>query len=339
MSALVESVLGLRLVDPGWLLLLLAVPVAWWIGARGRRPSVVFAPAMFTTALTNDGGSAPRSWRVRLLPLPRLLQIAGLVVLAVALARPVQRDELPLKTQGIDIVLCLDLSSSMEAKDMDPARSRLAIAKSAAAEFVKGRPDDRIGLVCFARFPDLRCPLTLDHRALLEFLAEVRLVDKEGPEDATGIGTALARSTQVLRGSAAPSKVVILLTDGEENVATADTPEEIAPVHAAQLMAELGVRAYTISAGRLTTDAEGSAVPIDTPQIELVASKTGGRFFSAQDATAVADRYAAIDKLETAEFDEPRFKIEERYLGFLLAGMLLMLLSRLVSSTVLGVLP
>lgn len=339
MNGIFEAATGLRLVDPVWLAIGLLVPVAWWFGHRGRRPAVVFGPAAFTSAMAGDGAPRPRSLRVRLLGVPRGLQVLGMLALALALARPVQRDELPLTTRGIDIVLCLDLSSSMEAKDLDPTRTRVEIAKTAASAFVRGRPHDRIGLVCFARYPDLRCPLTLDHRALLEFLDGVELVDKEGPEDATGIGTALARSVQVLRGGDARSKVVILLTDGEENVATAETPDEIAPVHAAQLCAELGVRAYTISAGVGTTDLDGNPVPIDTTQLERVASKTGGRFFSAKDANAVEAVYEAIDELETVEFDEPRYKIEERYLPFLLTALTLLLAGRFLGATVLGVAP
>ena len=110
-------------------------------------------------------------------------------------------------------------------------------------------PDDRIGLVCFARYPDLKCPLTLDHRALGEILDEVTTVESDGPEDATGIGTAVARAAQVLQRGIGESRVVILLTDGEENVATTRTPDEIAPLYAAQLCVELGVKVYAIAAG------------------------------------------------------------------------------------------
>ena len=159
---------------------------------------------------------------VRLLPLPWLLQIAGMLLLAWAMARPAERVPLPRESKGIDIVLCLDVSSSMKANDLAADRTRLDVAKGAAAGFVAGRREDRIGLVSFARFPDLRCPPTRDHDALGEFLRDLAMVEGDGPEDATGIGAAVARAAQVLQSGAAQAKVIILLTDGEENIATAE---------------------------------------------------------------------------------------------------------------------
>src|SRR5262249_8723088 len=150
-------------------------------------------------------------------------------------ARPVERTQIPHQHPGIDILLCLDLSSSMAATDLDPQQDRLQVAKAAARRFVDARASDRIGLLCFARYPDLRCPLTLDHAALQQVVERVAMMPNDSPEDATGIGTALCRAAAVLRASQARAKVVILLTDGEENVATVQTPDEIAPLHAAQL--------------------------------------------------------------------------------------------------------
>ena len=149
----------------------------------------------------------------------------------------------------------------------------------------------------------------------------------------------MARAAQVLQGSESKSKVVILLTDGAENVATARTPEEIAPLHAAQLCEELGVRVYTIAAGIGSPNASGEMVPLDTGQVERLAERTGGRFFEARDAGAVAGVYGYIDDLEKVEFDEPRYKVEERFPAFLICALLLLLLSRGLESTVLEVLP
>ena len=322
----------MTLQNPLWLLLALLVPLALWLRWRRGAPSVLFAPGAFLERVAG-------SWRVRLLPLPWLLLVAGLSLAVVALARPVEHVPLPHETEGIDIMLCLDTSSSMTANDMDPQRTRLDVARDAAARFVAGRPNDRIGLVCFARFPDLRCPPTPDHDALRNFLAAVAPVAGDGPEDATGIGTAVARAAQVLRASPAKARVVILLTDGEENIATAERPEEIAPVHAGQLCRELGVKVYAIAAGLGSRRPSGDWVEIDTRQVQRLAATAGGRFFEARDAGAVAGVYREIDELERVAFEEPRTNVEERFLPFLVAAVVLLLASRLLQSTLLAVMP
>jgi Ca-activated chloride channel homolog len=311
--------------DPWLLLLALLIPAAIWVRRRRGEPAVRFGPAPLLSGL-------PKSWRVRLLPLPGILAVLGLLLLVVALARPVHKAPLPLRTQGIDIVLCLDTSSSMAARDLDPARNRLAVAKDAAARFIAGRPQDRVGLVRFARYPDLRCPLTLDHAALGNLLAEVRMVDADGPEDATGIGTAVAMAAKILRNSRTRSKVVIVLTDGEENVATAQTPQEIAPVHAAQLCKELGVRVYAIAVGSSARGAPDGRLSVDTTQVRNMAERCEGAFFEAPDAAALAAVYAHIDRLEKVVIEEPQYRIEERFLRFLAAALALLLGSRLARS-------
>lgn len=315
------------LLDPWLLVTGLLVPVALW---RRRRPAAVpFAPG---SLLAPAPPHLPKSWRVRLLPLPRALQALALLLAVVALARPARREMLPLRTEGIDILLCLDTSSSMKANDMDQRRTRLEVAKAAAAEFIRGRPEDRIGLISFARYPDVRCPLTLDHEALGGILAGVTTVEGDGPEDATGIGTAVARAAQVLQADERRERVVILLTDGDENVATAGAPGEIAPSHAAQLCAALGARVYAVAVG-----ARGPK--LDTGPLERMSRKTGGEFHEARDASAMGAVYRQIDMLEKAGFDKPRYVIEDRFLPFLIAAITLLLLGRLLESTVLGVFP
>ncbi len=316
------------MIHPWFLLLAVLVPVALW--RRRGAPPVLFAPPV-------DG--LPTTWRVRLLPVPRGLQALGLLLLVVALARPVTRVPLPNTTEGIDIMLCLDTSSSMTMNDLDPVRTRLAVAKAAAARFVAGRPNDRIGLLAFARYPDLRCPPTLDHDAMQQFLGNVAQVRGDGPEDATGIGTAVARAAQVLGGGAARSRVVILLTDGEENVATTQTPKEIAPVHAGQLCRRLGVRVYAIAVGLGKRNRAGEWVDLDTRQVRWLAEKTGGKFFLARDADAVAGVYRDINALERVVFEEPRYRTVESFPPFLAAALVLLLLGRLVERTVLAVTP
>lgn len=337
MGAVFQEWTGLTLLDPWFLLLALLVPLALWLGRRHGAPAVRFAPGMLLRS--RDGERLPRSWRSVLVPLPLILAALGLLALVVALARPAERERLPLEREGIDIMLCLDTSSSMTADDMDRRRTRLDVARDAATAFIRGRPEDRIGLISFARYPDLRCPLTLDHDALTEILAEVATVHSDGPEDATGIGAAVARAAEVLQGGAERSQVVILLTDGDENVALAGKSNEIPPAHAAQLCRQLDVRVYAVVAGVGRRDPSGALVKLDTKPIERLASRTGGTFHRARDAGAVAAVYERIDQLEKAAFEEPRFGIEDRFLLFLLAGIVLLLLARLLGATVLEVLP
>lgn len=329
--------------DPAWLALLL-LPVLLWL-RRPRDPALTFAPAGLladTRVVAPDpavpGAAAlvermPGSWRVTLRGLPRALELLGLVCAVLALARPVQRVAVPVRTEGIDIVLCLDTSSSMTANDMDLRRTRLEVAQDAATQFVRGRPEDRIGLVTFARYPDLRCPPTLDHEALTKTLTAVATAAGDGPEDATGIGTAVARAAQVLQGGVGTSRVVILLTDGDENVALSGVPGEIAPAHAAQLCRQLGVKVHSIVVGVGRPSAAGGAVPLGTGQVRSLAQRTGGTFQAARDANAVATVYETIDRMEKAAFVEPKTTAEDRFLSFLVAAIALVGLGRLLGAT------
>ncbi len=321
---------GLGFSSPALLLLVLLVPVALLARARRRAPAVVFAPPV---------RGLPGSPRTRLRAVLAAVEFLGLVLLVVALARPIDRVRLPLEVEGIDIILCMDVSSSMASTDMDPNRSRLEIAKEAAERFVAGRDSDRVGLISFAGFPDVLCPLTLDHRAVAELLAGLELVEEDGPEDLTGIGTALAKAAQALRASDAASKVVVLLTDGEENVARADTPDEIGPLSAARLCREFDVRVSTIVAGVGRPGPGGAWLPLDRTQVKAVAESTGGGFYEATDAAAMASVYATIDAMERARFADPRYEVEERFLPILIAGLALLLSSRLLRATRLEVWP
>ncbi len=302
--ALVLVALGVLLVVLRWV----------W---QGRRDGV---HASVATLFLDD--PLPRSWRDRMAWLPDALGLVAVAVLGVALAEPVERVPLPDDVEGIDILLCLDTSSSMTALDLDETRTRLDVARDAAKRFVEARPDDRIGVVSFARYPDLRCPPTLDHEAVDDVLAELAPVDPDGSEDATGIGTAIARAASTLAATVRPTRVVILLTDGEENVASMESTDEIAPVHAAQLCEELGVRVYTIVAGDV------SASGIDTTQVERVAARTGGMFFVARDASTIDNVYSLIDQLERAPTTTPRFGIEHRFATLATLAFLLFAASR-----------
>jgi len=320
---------GIELLDPGFLLLLPLPLLALWLRRRVARRAVRFAPAAL--------GALPRSWRVRLRWLPALAWALGLCGVVVALARPAERVLLASATEGIDMLLCVDTSSSMTAADLGRAGTRLDLAREAATSFVRARPHDRIGVLSFARFPDLRCPPTLDHEALVRLLAEVATVTGEGPEDFTGIGAAVARAAQILEGASAQSPVVILLTDGEENVATRGTSGEIAPVHAAQLCRTLGVRVYAIAVGGESV--RGPRAPPDLASLQKIAATTGGALFKAGDAAALAAAYARIDDLERSGFQEVRHGLAERQLPLLLLSVLLLLLGRGCEATLLRVLP
>lgn len=325
---------ALVMATPMALALALLVPLALARARRRGPPAARFAPAAL---LARE--PLPATWRTRLAALPDALAAAGLLLAIVALARPVARVPLPPRAEGVDVLVCLDVSSSMTSRDMDARRTRLDLAKEAAARFVAGRPQDRIGLVTFARYPDVVCPPTLDHAALARMLARVETVPGDGPEDATGLGAAVARAAQVLAGGRARSKVVVLLTDGEENVATARTPREIAPVHAAQLCERLGVRVHAIAAGVGRRDAQGRWVALDTSALVALADRTGGAFFEARDARAIAAVYAAIDELETVTFEDPRHATEERFVPWLVAGLGLLALGETLRRTRLEVLP
>lgn len=339
MMALLERLTGLAWLAPSFFLAALLVPAALWWRRRRGDAAIRFGPGLLVAAgTTADGPAIPGTWRTALRWLPRALEAAGLLAVVVALARPVHRELVPLESEGIDILLCLDTSSSMTATDLDRARTRLLVARDAAVEFIAGRPFDRIGLLTFARYADVRCPLTLDHAALSRILTDLRTVTSDGPEDATGIGAAVARAAQVLAKGTSKSKVVILLTDGEENVALPGAKGEIAPAHAAQLAESLGVRVYAIVAGGGAT-ASTTPTRLDTGPIERLVKRTGGALLEARDAGAVRAVYAKVNALERSAFVEARYATTDAFLPFLLAALSLLLLARLLEATVLAVLP
>ncbi len=298
---------------PAWLLLLPFPPLLlawrWFRGAAAR-------------AVAADPAGLPRSLRQRLVALPTLLLLLALTLSVFALARPVKRIPLPVVHAGIDVMLVLDVSSSMRGLDLDPNQNRLQVAVAAAQEFIEARPHDRIGLVRFARYTDLRCPPTLDHAALLQMLEAEQPMEEDAAEDATGIGAAVALAAEVLAGADSTSKVVVLLTDGEENVAGRHAPEAIAPLHAGQFGAEVGVRVHAITVGKGRRAEDGSLQPIDTRQVEALAQQTGGRAWTVQDARALRSVYAEIDAMETAPAAEQRFRIVDHY-PILIRGALL----------------
>jgi Ca-activated chloride channel family protein len=307
-----------------------------WCRARAAVPVPYSALAMFAPEPRRRLAASPalrRRW------VPAGCEWLSLGLALCALARPVWREPLPPERLGLDVVLCLDCSSSMRVADLDGARPRLQVATAVAAEFARARPDDRIGLVAFARYPDLRCPPTLDHEALAELLLGLQLVPADSDEDATGIGGAVALAAQVLARSEAKGKVVVLLTDGEENVATANTPQEIAPVHAAQLCQRLGVRVHGIVTGQGHVRADGQVLPLDTTAVQQLAAGSGGRFYRATSAAALQQVYAAIAALETVPFAEPKLRSRELFAWPLLLAVACAWLARWLRARGLGVWP
>lgn len=317
--------------DAPWaLLLLLLLPM---LVSRRRREVARNAAVLWVRV-----GAA---WAAGLTALPlraiTLLPWAALALALLALARPQQGLRLSeTETRGVDIVLALDISPSMRAEDFRP-RNRLFVAKETAREFIRQRPHDRIGLVAFAATSFTQCPLTLDHAVLIELLSGL---DFGMAEDGTAIGMGLATSVARLKESKTPSKVVVLLTDGQNNRGAID------PLTGAELAAALGVRVYTVLVGR------GGVVPVpmDDPvfgrRIEMVrmevdegalrdiARRTGGRFYRALDPDALAGIYDAIDRLERAPIRSIQYR-EYVDLGPVLLGCAgaLMLVYGLSSTT------
>ncbi len=282
----------MRFADPWWLLALapLLGTAAYFALSKGarRRPRILhpLVPALL---------GLPKGPRVRLRHAPLVLRLSCLALLVLALARPQGALSLEkVHAEGIDIVLVLDASGSMQFDDFQP--NRLAAAKEAAAEFVTSRPADRIGLVTFATTAVLRSPLTLDHAALRGILERVEFAD----ESQTAIGVALAAAVNRLRGSDSKGKAVVLLTDGANNAGDID------PLTAAQVAAAMGVKVYTIGAGARPEEMPlmrrmfgAIPQPVDEGQLTRIAQATGGRFFRATDGSALGLIYAEIGRLET----------------------------------------
>ena len=326
-----------RFEDP-WVLGLLAV-IPLVIGLRFRRaPRPATLRYAAVDAVREAGGGAAR-W---LSAVPAVLRALAVAAAVVALARPqtgVSSESV--LTEGIDIVMVLDVSSSMLAEDLSP--NRLEAAKVVAADFVAGRTNDRVGLVAFAGQAFTQAPLTVDRGVVRGLLGElgVGMI-----EDGTAVGMGLATAVKRLQASAAASQVVVLLTDGRNNRG------EIGPVTAAQMAQALGVRVYTIGVGTQGTarvpvdDPLGGrqyvtvAVDIDEATLREVAEGTGGRYYRATDNESLAAIYAEIDELERTEIEVENFTtFEERFPVMLMVALALLVLELVLRQTVLRRLP
>lgn len=334
----------MTLASPYSLLLLLplaALAVRRW---RQERPTLPFVYATWLRPASHDATSAaPSDARARYLRLPDLLLIAGLALAILAHARPMRQVMREVRAEGLRIVFCLDVSSSMAEKDMDATRDRLAVAKAEILRFLQQRPNDRVALILFARFPDLVCPLTTDHEAFRERLEAAQGMRKDGPEDATGIGAALARAALAFssegEGEANGDRFVVLLTDGEENVATSRNPYEIAPTHGGQLLRTLKLPVFGIALGSGMTNVRGQEIPLDTAPMRSVCDQTGGLFARAEDAQSLSRVYEQIQTLKPS----PRTRTEVEFLTYerpiLLLAALLVAAAIGLRATILRVIP
>jgi Ca-activated chloride channel family protein len=282
---------------PWVLLALLAIPalLAW----RARRARTRPAAVLWGTVSGLPRGGA-WAW---LLQFVRVLPWIVLALAIVAAARPQQGlQQSEVDSRGVDIVLAIDISRSMSASDMGGG-TRLDVARATARDFARGRPHDRVGIVGFAGTAFTQCPLTLDHETLVSLVEGLNF---GLAEDGTAIGMGLATSVQRLRESRTPSKVVVLLTDGENNRGAID------PLTAADLAKALGVKVYSVLVGRPSIEPVTVDDPVlgrvqtlvnvgvdERPLVEI-ARRTGGRFFRAGDASTLSGVYAEIDRLERA---------------------------------------
>lgn len=272
-------------------LALLAVPVAY-LGWRRKRFAYAVSSAVALTGLRP-------TMRVRLARFLPVLRVLAVVLFAGGIARPrIGQANAIVPEQGIDIVLTIDISGSMKANQFGQGQTRLVAAKDVVRSFIKGRQNDRIGVVVFQKDALALSPPTLDYQALDSIVAKL---DTGLLPDGTGIGMGLSTAVDMLRQSSAASRVVILLTDGEQNAPS------ISPLDAAQLARALGIRVYTIGV-QSPQSASGMGDTPDAQTLQAMADATGGQYYPADNPKALADVYTSIGNLETSHIGRERFE-------------------------------
>ena len=324
-----------------FLLLLLLIPYILWYFLDNKKKEPTLRMSDTFAYLY-----APKSWKVRLVHLPMVLRCIVFSLVVIVLARPQTHNSWGSRTvEGIDIMLAMDVSTSMLAEDLRP--NRMEAAKDVAAEFISGRPADNIGLTIFAGESFTQCPMTTDHASLFNLLQNVRtdMAAMGLIEDGTAIGMGLANAVSRLKDSKAKSKVVILLTDGSNNRG------DISPITAAQIAKSLGIRVYTIGVGtnkvaRYPMPVAGGVqyvnipVEIDNKTLSEIAALTDGNFYRATNNKELQQIYHDIDKLEKSKMNVKKFsKRYEAYQPFALVAVLLLLLEILLRNTVLRRIP
>lgn len=284
---------------------------------------------------------APKSLRQRLMWLPKALRCAAFTLIVIAMARPQTTTGWGEKSvEGIDIMLAMDVSTSMLATDLEP--NRIEAAKSVAAEFINDREDDNIGLAIFAGEAFTQCPMTTDRAALLALLKDVRTdIAATGViEDGTAIGMGLATAISRLEDSKAKSKVVILLTDGNNNMG------DISPNMAAEIADSMHVRVYTIGVGtkgvvQIPVSVAGTQQSLnvqsdlDEDMLSSIATQTGGKFYRATNKKELRRIYDDINKLEKSKLDVKQYnKRYEIFQPFVIAALIIILLELILRMTV-----
>ncbi|NOR86570.1 MAG: VWA domain-containing protein [Bacteroidales bacterium] len=323
--------------NPGffWLMILIPAFIGWYWWKHKSNHAYMIISSLDTLK------GAPKSLRQQLIHLPFVIKMLIISLLIVALARPQsssKREEL--SVDGIDIMMALDVSGSMLAQDLQP--NRLEASKKVAMDFVKGRPNDRVGLVVFSGEAFTQCPLTTDHQVLQSLFREV----KSGMiEDGTAIGDGLATAISRLKDSQAISKVIILLTDGVSNMGALDASS------AAEIAKMYGIRVYTIGVGTMGTapypvqtpfgvQLQPMEVKIDEALLKQVASLTDGKYFRATSNKKLQEIYLAIDHLEKSKIDVTVFsKKSEEFDPWAITAALLLILMVVLKYTYLKTLP
>lgn len=313
-----------------WLLLIVPAAIVWYVlRHKKQEASVRFSDLSGFAKL-------PKTWKAYLRHLLFALKVAALALLIVALARP-QSSSTNKKSniEGIDIVMAMDVSGSMLARDLKP--DRLTAAKEVASEFVEGRPGDRMGLVIFSGESFTQVPLTTDHGVMLNMLAEMKngLID-----DGTAIGDGLATAISRLKDSDAISKVIILLTDGINNSGSVD------PYTAAEMAKLFGIRVYTIGVGSygtapypvqtpFGTQIQQMKVEIDEKLLQNIANSTDGKYFRATSTQKLDEVYQEIDKLERSKIEVTEFsRLHEEFYPLVAWALALLLLEFLLRKTI-----
>lgn len=323
-----------------FLLLLLIPYIIWYILKQSKSE-----PALRVSD-TRAYAFAPKSFRNYLLHVPFVLRVIALSMVIIILARPQTTNNWQnTEVEGIDIMLAVDVSTSMLAEDLKP--NRLEAAKEVAAKFINGRPNDNIGLTIFAGESFTQCPLTVDHAVLLNLFQSIKgdIAQRGLIEDGTAIGMGLANAITRLKDSKAKSKVIILLTDGSNNRG------DISPLTAAEIAKSFGIRVYTIGVGTngmapypvptaVGVQYVNVPVEIDESTLTQIAGTTNGNYFRATSTSKLEEIYQEIDKLEKTKLNVKEFsKREEKYQWFAFIAFLCILTEILLRNSILKKIP
>lgn len=324
-----------------FILLLLLIPyIIWYVRYGRKKNSSIRVSDIRAYKLTSRG------WKTHIVHLPMILRCIAFILIVIILARPQTKNSWGKRTvEGIDIMLAMDVSTSMLSEDLKP--NRIEAAKAVASEFISDRSDDNIGLTIFAGEAFTQCPMTGDHASLLSLLHNVRtdIAARGLISDGTAVGMGLANAVSRLKDSKAKSRVVILLTDGSNNMG------DISPMTAAEIAKSLGIRVYTIAVGTNgtapypmtvggTTQYVNIPVEVDTKTLQEIAVTTDGQFYRATNNKELSQIYRDIDRLEKSKINVKTFsKRYEAYQPFALAAIIVVLFELIVRNTILRKIP